>query len=423
MLLRNISMLWSLFHSLIMFLMLFEPRYSKKKTVIVSLAAMVPLFAINFVLFLWVGADRFGAVSLISLTLPSVIIFWFLAKYRDGRFFFTFFMVNTIMHEIVYLTKILNHLITPDTYVLMFAVRMLIFPLLEILLLWNFRGRYLSVVSNNKKGWGFSVIFGGIMYVAIMFLMNMPTSITDTPEYLSIIILLFLQMPVMYMYMILSRRHQQRMYERIEQEKILQLQSSNMLARMEELAASNEKFREERHNFRHKMKTIASLVESQQYEDLEELLEEYQEALQKNIVVRYCKNAVIDAVLSAYIKKAEHKNIEVRIAPDFPDEMTVKVAELATALANAIENAIHACEKLPERKRFIDIKIISKPQFMIMIRNSFEGHVEFDDDGIPVSRDEGHGFGTRSIAAFCNKIGGYYQFKAENNIFTLYMHL
>ena len=46
-----------------------------------------------------------------------------------------------------------------------------------------------------------------------------------------------------------------------------------------------------------------------------------------------------------------------------------------------------------------------------------------DENGIPQSTQDGHGYGSRSIAAFCNKIGGYYEFKAENGVFTLFMHL
>ena len=46
-----------------------------------------------------------------------------------------------------------------------------------------------------------------------------------------------------------------------------------------------------------------------------------------------------------------------------------------------------------------------------------------DENGIPVNREHDHGFGTRSIAAFCNKYGAYYQFRATADKFTLYLNL
>ena len=34
----------------------------------------------------------------------------------------------------------------------------------------------------------------------------------------------------------------------------------------------------------------------------------------------------------------------------------------ATALANAIENAINACEKIPREERFLEIKVLCRPK-------------------------------------------------------------
>lgn len=179
---------------------------------------------------------------------------------------------------------------------------------------------------------------------------------------------------------------------------------------MEEISEANEKFREERHNFRHKLNAIAALAESEQYKDILD-------------VVRYTQNAIIDAVLSVYIQKAEKAGIALKLGFAFPDTFEANESELAMALANAIENAIQACEKLPVEKRFLEIKVLCRPKFMVMVRNSFDGTVEFDDNGVPQSPDAGHGFGTRSIAAFCQKLGGYFEFKVDAGVFTLFMHL
>ena len=56
---------------------------------------------------------------------------------------------------------------------------------------------------------------------------------------------------------------------------------------------------------------------------------------------------------------------------------------------------------------------------MIQISNSFNGKVEFDRNGIPVSHTPGHGIGTRSIVAFCEKHKAFYEFKADDQRFSL----
>ena len=422
-LLKDISVIWSLLHTLVMFMALFESRYPRKKTITITLAAMLPLIVVNFLLFVILGAEKYGTLMLLTLSLPSCIFFWFISRYRDGRFFFTFCVVDTIVLEILYITNLVYYYITPDSYIVMFIMRLLAYPLIEVLIYRKLRSIFLEVQRQEAKGWGLFAAIGALFYAAITLLMTYPTPITDRPEYLPVLIILFLLMPVIYIHIISTLRHQQLLHESSERDSIMKLQVANIVARVEEYSAANEAFRQERHDFRHKLKAIASLIEAKCYDELANIIEEYVDDVEKTNVIRYSNNAVIDAVLSVYIRKAAQFGIQIKTAFAFPEHFEASATELATAFSNALENAIHACGKLPEKDRFIEIKVLSKPQFMIMVRNSFDGKVEFNDAGIPENPEEGHGFGTRSIAAFCEKNGGYYQFKAEGNLFTLYMHL
>lgn len=91
-------------------------------------------------------------------------------------------------------------------------------------------------------------------------------------------------------------------------------------------------------------------------------------------------------------------------------------------LANAIENAIHACEKLPEDKdRFIRVKKVSSLQLALEIVNSYTGKVAFDENGLPISTETGHGLGTRSISAFVEKHDGMIEYNADDTLFRLRM--
>jgi len=192
-----------------------------------------------------------------------------------------------------------------------------------------------------------------------------------------------------------------------------------MAQRMDEFQSADSKFRMERHNFRHLMTTIAGLAETENYNELRTLTNEYIDIIRETQVTRYCSNAVIDSVLSAYIQKAKDKNITVKTQIALPDLLSVNELELATVFANAIENAIHGTEKLAVSNRNISIKILNVPCFMIQISNSFDGTALYDKNGIPAAHHAEHGFGTRSSVAFCEKHNAFYEFKAENNIFSL----
>jgi sensor histidine kinase regulating citrate/malate metabolism len=93
--------------------------------------------------------------------------------------------------------------------------------------------------------------------------------------------------------------------------------------------------------------------------------------------------------------------------------------ELGMVFSNAMDNAITACCEMEDRSSR-KISIDCREQFgqmHIQISNSFAGGVKFDGE-YPVSHREGHGFGTRSIAAVANKYGGVFSFAAEEGLFV-----
>lgn len=415
--LKDFSIIWSLIHTLIMFMLLFKSRYPHRKTATFTLSTMLPLIMINSLIFIFIGSDKYMKIMLITLSLPSLIFFWFLSKYRDGRFVFTFCMVDTIVMEVVYATNIIDQYI--PGYWFVFFSRLIIYPIMELYIYKKMRIPYSDIQKQVKKGWWIFALIGILFYVVMTLLMNMPTISEPHPEHIPLLIIMFILMPVSYINIFNTLRHQQKVHSASEQENILKVQVSDIKNRIEEFSSANDKFRTERHDFRHKLQTISRMIENKQYDELSSVVAKYNDAIEQTKVKRYCENVVLDAVFSSYIQRAENSEITVNTNIKFPQSLPVNDVELATVFANAIENAIHACEKLEKDKRFIDIKVISNPRFMVQITNSFDGNSEFNEKGIPVTHEEGHGFGTRSIAAFCDKNNAFYEFKATENKFSL----
>lgn len=411
------TMLASLF-SLVLFMILFESRYSRKRTVTLTASLMLPLLVVNFVLLLVLGPEVMSTLVLVTCSLPSLLFFWFLARHRDGRFFFTFFMADTMILEILHVTAIMDYFLG-NIYVFM-AVARAVLCLMLAFAIWHWvKPVYVDVQNQVSKGWYTFTFIALIFYITLSLSLSVPTIITSRLEQLPAHVLLLVLMPAIYIHIFTTLRRQQQAHELLQNENILTMHVANMTARIEELSASDDLFRMERHNYRHQLNTIASLVESKRYDELHALVGQYSQSIQDTKVVRYCSHAVIDAVLATYLAKAESKGIHVTCAVHFPDELHVNEAELATVFANAIDNAIYACKKLPKAKRQLEIKVLTIPHFMIQISNSFEGHVAFDEKGMPIAKRAGHGFGTRYIAAFCEKNKAFFEFKTENHRFCL----
>ena len=414
---RDISTVYASFFSFALFMILFESRYPKKKTMTLTLAIMGPLMIVNFAMVFILGPIKMGTVMLLSCSLPSLIFFWFLSKHRGGRFFFTFCFADTLILEIIYSTSIIDYYLG-DTYIFIIVSRLILCPVICWLVYKFIRKPYIDLQNYITKGWYVFTAIALIFYVALSLGMTSPTKITERPEYIPAYVLWLILMPVLYIQIFRTLEHQKKVHEMTEQENILNLQANNITERIEQFSAANEKFRVERHDFRHKLNTISRLIENKEYAELENLLCEYNKSLEETKVKRYCKNAVVDAALAAYIQQAESKSIKVTTAITFPEALPVNATELATVFANAIENAIHACEKLPAEKRFIKIQVLDSPSFMSQISNSFDGSIRFDPNGIPLSENgDGHGFGTRSIVAFCEKNKAYYEFKTDEDVF------
>ena len=71
--LRELSVLWSLFHILILFMLLYRSRYSRRKTILLTGLAMMPVILLNLAGVAIYGAVFMGKIFILTCTLPSVL--------------------------------------------------------------------------------------------------------------------------------------------------------------------------------------------------------------------------------------------------------------------------------------------------------------------------------------------------------------
>ncbi len=417
--LRDISVIYSLVFVVILFLVFFESRYSKKKTIIATAVFMGIWLLAHAFLLMYLGPFGMTKIIVVTGTIPSFIFFWIMSKYRDGRLVFTFCFCDTISAEVLAITNLIDFYLFGETFISMLILRLIVFPLLALYCYRVLRPLLLEVQRSVDKDWNVFAMVTAVFYLALVVSSSIPTAMTERPDVIPTVIMILILMPMMYgnIFSVLSR--QQKIFEMTEQDNILKLQIQNMQSRMEQFDAANDQFRIERHDMRHKLRTIDGMIEAGQYEEVREYLSFVVSRLSETSVKHYCENPVLDAVLASYLRHAESLGIEVRADLAIPAEPGVEVTALSTVFANAIENAASACEKLPPKERFIEIRAITHPQFMFQIINPYKGKITLDERGIPIASKREHGFGTRSIVAFCDKYGAFYEFKTENNLFVL----
>lgn len=212
----------------------------------------------------------------------------------------------------------------------------------------------------------------------------------------------------------------QREYQLKSDAAILEIAADTMRERLstaEELLSQD---RTMRHDRRHFEALILSLIQDGKVDEAKKCLEE-RLAQEPRSSRRYCENTTVNAALMHYVTVAERKDIKVNVATNIPYHVGVDEMQLAIAISNLFENAIHACEKLPEGNRFIDITAKFKEQLLLEVVNSCDGQIELDEDGYPLTSEEGHGIGTRSVLDFVKKTGSEIRYVAEDDKFKVRM--
>ncbi|WP_081675996.1 histidine kinase N-terminal 7TM domain-containing protein [Butyrivibrio sp. AC2005] len=212
----------------------------------------------------------------------------------------------------------------------------------------------------------------------------------------------------------------QREYQLKSDAAILEMAANSMRDRLsaaEELLTQD---RAMRHDRRHFEALVLSLLQDGKVDEARKCLEE-RLSQEPRSSKRYCENTTVNAALMHYVTLAERNDIKVTVSANIPNKTGVDDMQLAIAISNLLENAIHACEKLPETERSIEITAKYKQQLLLEIVNSCEGRCKLDEDGYPITDKEGHGIGTRSVLDFVKKTNSEIRYVAEDNRFKVRM--
>ena len=134
--------------------------------------------------------------------------------------------------------------------------------------------------------------------------------------------------------------------------------------------------------------------------------------------IRFCENESVNLILSSFSNKAKQSEIHLTIDANLPDSYPFSNTELCSLLSNALENAIQAAEQITDsNRRIIRLRVFSKNnKLCIDLRNRYHKEPIFYQ-GLPVSKDREHGFGTKSMTYIVEKNGGVCKFSVKDGWF------
>jgi sensor histidine kinase regulating citrate/malate metabolism len=172
-----------------------------------------------------------------------------------------------------------------------------------------------------------------------------------------------------------------------------------------------------RHDMKNHLSNIRFLLKpenagnSENATELNGYLGKMNETMERFEIAFHTGNPVTDAVVHGQYLKATAKSIKFSSELIYPALPGLEAYDLAVILQNALENALEACEAVPENKRFIQIRSRMKNEtFFLEISNSYMGEIVFDSQsGMPLTTKANakeHGLGVGNIKRSSHKHNG-----------------
>ena len=172
------------------------------------------------------------------------------------------------------------------------------------------------------------------------------------------------------------------------------------------------------HDRRHLAGTLLSLLAEGKTDKAADLIRRQSDTLPQK-PRSYCKNVPVNAAVSYYADLADQRGVRCDIRLDIPETVSMDELSLAMAVCNLMENAVNAASSLPAERRELRFTAAYTGQLVMELANPCDGSVELNADGLPVSRKEGHGRGSQSVAAFVSRCGGELMYSMDDGIFTV----
>lgn len=174
-----------------------------------------------------------------------------------------------------------------------------------------------------------------------------------------------------------------------------------------------------RHDYHNHMQTLKAYLGMNQIDQINEYLDHLEEDLDSIDIAIRTGNTSVNAILSSKISIAKKRDINVNCKATVPSDLKISDVHLCAIIGNLLDNAIEACEKIPEEKRFIRVYIgLFKQQLYISVTNSTESTRRKKLTELITSKKGEHGLGLRRVDRLVEQYEGYVNRKNEPGVFA-----
>lgn len=166
-----------------------------------------------------------------------------------------------------------------------------------------------------------------------------------------------------------------------------------------------------RENFSEQLSIICTCLQENRFQEAEDLTAQFSYRIAATKEYPFCPNAIINTILTDKEQLCLRRSIAFHAELNIGDCVTVNKVHLCSIFTNLLDNAIHACEELPEGKpRFIRVAALQSGDYIhINVSNSSRIRTHSRTQNSPSKEKRPvreHGYGQKILADIAKHYSG-----------------
>jgi len=403
-------------HSVILFLMTTNPKYSRRVTLEVWLGIFV-LVTLAIIPLILHGLDTgilFVAEAFSSLTAYCVVYLW-LSKGSVWRNLFIFFAYATFFLFSLIVSSCVSQMLFEGSHWATVAGRTFFLGLYALRLVWKPFVTPQVLSGHLEKIWAslaaFSAFSGLTVYITALTFLILKV---DVGIRLAVSMVLFLLIGSAYLVAghtiaLLNREHEAK-----EAETQRRLLESQLTAEREFVAQA----KAHRHDLHHHINLLTDYLEQGDIEGARTYLGQYKAELNADMMEAFCENTVANALLRHTARRCSGA-VSFTCRAVIPVELSLTGPELATVLGNVLENAWEASRQSESPRISVTARVHMRT-LLVEVKNAVSGETRFEDD-LPASNKPGGGLGLKSADRVLTRHGGVLHCERRGDTFFTQM--
>ena len=275
--------------------------------------------------------------------------------------------------------------------------------------------------GSHPGDWRFAILPLGLCATPLILLIDRPLMYTRTDILLRAV--LFFWGVTFYQYSLYAGERAAQMQSDRHANELLTQQLQALEAHASLLQSRAEDVQRARHDLRHYNRLLATLLDAGEVGKARSLIEAQERELLAQPIAAYCQSPIVNAALTVYMQLAKKDDIRVSCDVDIgAPNVHGGDNDLAILLSNVIENAVIASRKQRPGEREIRVSLAyAEQEYALIVENRCDTPLRFGDDGLPTTREQGHGTGMASLRNFGKKYGAEVLFEQRDGWVRLLM--